>query len=107
MNNTLKPLRGELTGSSTCSAAGITTRSPAPVSALCRALQAAGLNADHALECYRGDTLALRVRSIQGARLTVQDNRLGRPVFASWRDRPASDGAGPSIAATMLDGATL
>jgi hypothetical protein len=41
---------------------------------------------------YRGDTLALVVRSIaDGARLTVGDNRLGHPRFV--RFRPRSDGA--------------
>ena len=41
---------------------------------------------------YRGDTLALVVRSIaEGARLAVGDNRLGHPRFVPFR--PRSDGA--------------
>ena len=45
---------------------------------------------------YRGDTLALVVRSIaEGAKLTVGDNRLGHPRFVRYR--PRSDGAAPHM----------
>jgi hypothetical protein len=82
----------ELIGSDRCTAIGITARAYAPVLALCRRLIEAGINPDRPLHVYRGDTLALTVRSIgEGARLTVQDDRLGHPRFV--RSRPRSDGA--------------
>jgi hypothetical protein len=96
-------IRGELIGSSTCSAAGFTATTARPVLALCRELVAAGFSPDQSLECYRGAALALRARSIgEGARLTVKDNRLGRPVFVRWQDRAASDAAAPPIAPIAL-----
>jgi hypothetical protein len=98
-----KPLRAALVGSNRCTAAGITATGQAPVLALCRELLAAGFDPDQPLEIYRGTTLALRVRSIgEAARLTVKDNRLGRPVFVRWQDRPASDAAAPPIAPIAL-----
>jgi hypothetical protein len=56
-----------LSGSNTCTAAGITANSPTPVLALCRQLLAAGLDPDQAMDVYRGATLALRVRSLREA----------------------------------------
>ena len=97
------PLRGELTGSDRCTAAGITATGPAPVLALCRTLLDAGFDPDQPLEIYRDAILVLRVRSIgKGARLTVKDNRLGRPVFVRWHDRAASDAAASPIAPIAL-----
>ena len=94
-----KSLRAKLVGSNRCTAAGITASGQAAVLALCRQLIAAGFDPTTPLRCYRGDALALRVRSIgEGARLTVKDNRLGRPVFVRWHDRAASDAEGPPIA---------
>jgi hypothetical protein len=85
-------IAAELTGSDRCTAIGITARGHAPVLALCRRLIEAGIDPDRPLHVYRGDTLALAVHSIgEGARLTVQDNRLGHPRFVRWR--PRSDGA--------------
>jgi hypothetical protein len=85
-------IAAELIGSDRCTAIGITTRAYAPVLALCRRLIEAGIDPDRPLRVYRGDTLALVVRSIaEGARLTVEDNRLGHPRFVRWR--PRSDGA--------------
>jgi hypothetical protein len=84
-------IAAELTGSDRCTAIGITARGHAPVLALCRRLIEAGIDPDQPLRVYRGDTLALTVRSIgEGARLTVQDNRLGHPRFVRSR---RSDGA--------------
>jgi hypothetical protein len=59
-----QPLSAELTGSHTCTAAGIAARTSAPVLALCRELLATGLDADRAMEVFRNGTLALRIRSI-------------------------------------------
>ena len=70
----------------------IIARSYAPVLALCRRRIEAGIDPDRPLHVYRGDTLALVVRSIaEGARLAVGDNRLGHPRFVRFRRR--SDGA--------------
>jgi hypothetical protein len=85
-------ITAELIGSDRCAAIGITARAYAPVLALCRRLIEAGIDADRPLHVYRGDTLALIVRSIgDGAALTVEDNRFGTPHFR--RSRPRSDGA--------------
>jgi hypothetical protein len=81
-------IRAELVGSGTCQAAGLAARGAAPVTSLCRALIEAGHDPATPLEVWRGDMLALRVRSIgAGSRLTVEDDRHGRPRFRLWRDR--------------------
>jgi hypothetical protein len=54
----------ELTGSDICTSAGITTTGVTPVLSLCRELLAAGLDADTAVEVFRGATMALRIRAI-------------------------------------------
>jgi len=70
----------------TCTALGITAKSDSPVLALCRKLIAAGHDPATPLEAYRGDALALRVKSIgQGANLQVNGNT--RLVFASGSKR--------------------
>jgi len=94
-SNAIDPLAAlcaDLAGSDVCTAPGIIARSYAPVLALCRRLIEAGIDPGRPLHVYRGDTLALVVRSIaEGARLAVGDNRLGHPRFV--RFRPQSDGA--------------
>src|SRR5262245_4816594 len=88
----LAALCADLVGSDICTAAGIIARSYAPVLALCRRLIEAGIDPDRPLHGYRGDTVAVVVRSIaEGARLAVGDNRLGQLRFV--RFRPRSDGA--------------
>ena len=87
-----------LIGANTCTADGIAAHGTAPVLALCRALVAAGYGPHRALHAYRGDVLALVVRSIgEGARLTVEDDRHGRPRFRRWRSREQGCGAAPSV----------
>jgi hypothetical protein len=82
-----RAIRAQLTGD-TCTALGITTKSDAPVLALCRKLVEAGQNPSMPLEVYRGDTLALRVKSIgQGAELRVTADNTGRPVFKRQESR--------------------
>jgi hypothetical protein len=64
------------------------------VFALCRALVTAGHDPNRPLHAYRGDVLCLRVRSIgEGARLTIEDDRHGRPRLRRWRNRPKGCGA--------------
>jgi hypothetical protein len=71
-------IRAELSGADTCSASGITAQSPSPVLALCRKLIDAGHNPATPLEAYRGDVLALRIRSIgEAARLEINGEGTG------------------------------
>jgi hypothetical protein len=99
------PIRADLVGSNTCSAAGIVATGNAPVLSLCRRLIAAGHPPGSRLEAYRGNTLALRVRSIgEAAKLTVRlsGGDVGPPMRKSasvatgdWTDWPAAtDGGG-------------
>ena len=94
----MQAIRAELIGSDTCNASGITTRSHAPVLALCRSLIAAGLSPDQALVVYRRGVVAFRVRSIgEGAKLTVREDRHGIE-FAPHRTAFSRDGIGPRTA---------
>jgi hypothetical protein len=73
----IKPdkIRAELAFSDTCTAAGITARGHAPALALCRQLLDAGHDPATRLQCWRGSTLCLTVRSIgEGARLEISDD---------------------------------
>jgi hypothetical protein len=89
------PIQGRLIGSDYCEAEGITAYACAPVLALCRALIEAGHDPERALHAYRGGVLALIVRSIgEGARLTVEDDRHGRPRLRRWRNGNRGCGAG-------------
>jgi hypothetical protein len=86
----------ELIGSNTCTAAGVTVVDHAPVLALCRALVTAGQDPNRPLHAYRGDVLCLRVRSIgEGAQLTIEDDRRGRPRLRRWRNRAQGCGTAP------------
>jgi hypothetical protein len=70
---TRKPIRAELTGSDTCTAGDTVARGATPVLALCRQLLAAGVHPATPIHAYRGDVLAVRVRSIaEAARLCVK-----------------------------------
>src|SRR5215467_3726621 len=78
------PINATLAGSGCCEALGITARGRAPVLDLCRALVAAGHNPRRPLHAYRGDVLALKVRSIgEGAKITVKEDRAA-PRFVPW-----------------------
>src|SRR5262249_24432230 len=74
-------LRAELTKSDIAVAEGIRVKPESPVLALCRKLFAAGYDPATPLEAYRGDTLALRVKSI-GHAAQMQVNGNTRLVFA-------------------------
>jgi hypothetical protein len=75
-----------------CESYGICTVGHAPVLALCRELIAAGANPDMSLAIYRGEVLALRIRSIgEAAELVVEDSQNGCPRFRLVR--PARRGA--------------
>jgi hypothetical protein len=90
--NFRQAIRAELIGSNACTALCSAARGYAPVLALCRRLIEEGHDPDRPLHAYRGETLALVVRSIaEGAALAVEDDRLGTPRIRRWRTR--SDGA--------------
>jgi hypothetical protein len=94
----LQVIRAELFGSDRCCALGITANSAAPAFALCRALLASGHDPKRPLHVYRGEMLALVIRTIrQGAKLTVEDDRHGTPRFRRWRNRAAGYGAGSPV----------
>jgi len=98
-----QPLRAELVGFEICNAGNATARDHAPVLAICRELVAAGYDPRRALHAYRGQVLCLSVRSIgEGARLTVADDRLGRPKLRRWK-APPSDAEGPPVAVGSTD----
>ena len=91
------PIRAALFGSDQCRAEGRTVRAASPILETCHQLTQAGYDPDRPLHCYRGDILALRVRSIgEGAALTVKTAGNGSPIFAvlkgaagspiDWRD---------------------
>jgi hypothetical protein len=61
------PAKAVLTGDDICSALGVKVKSHSPVLALCRMLVNYGHDPAMLLDVYRGDTLALRVRSIGAA----------------------------------------
>ena len=93
------PIRAALIGSDRCEAGGISVCGAAPVLALCRKLVSAGHDPERPLHAYRGNVLALRVRSIgEGAQLAIAGDGVGfrrrkEPAAAS-----GSDFANPSVA---------
>ena len=81
-------IRVELAGSDTCSALGITARSSSPVLALCRRLLDAGHDRATPMQIFRGETLALTVRSI-GEAAGLEVNHRGTGFVARCEGRPA------------------
>jgi hypothetical protein len=66
------PIRAELVGDDIATALDITARSSTPIIRLCAMLIEAGLDPAARLHVYRGNTLALTVRSIgEGAQLVI------------------------------------
>jgi hypothetical protein len=98
----LGPILAELIGMHQAIAAGVTVSGRnSPITALCRALLEAGHDPDSPLEAYRGTTLCLRVRSIgEGARLTIYDNSVGRPVFGPYKAWPESSAVASPVRQT-------
>ena len=94
----LRHIRAQIANSDRCEADGFSVRAAAPVLAMCRKLLAAGYDPDRPLHAYRGDVLALKVRTIgDGAKLTVEDSRHGTPVLRPFRDRQAGVGSAPPV----------
>jgi len=77
-------IRAEIHGDDRCAAEGITVVASAPALGICRKLIEAGYDPATPLEAWRGDVLALRVRSIgDGAALTVDEHNGTR--LAKWK----------------------
>ena len=92
------PIRAKIINDDRCEAEGYTVRGYSPVLAMCRKLVVAGYNPATPLHVYRGDVLALKVRSIgEGAQRTVEDNKTGMPTFRRWRNNQARGGRGSPI----------
>jgi hypothetical protein len=83
----IAPVAAELIGSNCAIALGIKAHSPSPVLALCRDLVEAGHDPATPLHVYRGNTLALKIRSIGvAARLEVNGEGTGfRPAAKPGR----------------------
>ena len=92
---TQAPLRAELTGADRCDALGLTARAYAPMLALARLLIEAGHDPNRPLHAYRGDVLALAVRSIgEAARLEINAKGTGfAPARAVRTASPARQNA--------------
>jgi hypothetical protein len=92
------PIRATLVGSNCCEALGITGRGYTPILALCLALVAAGHDPRRPLHAYRGDVLALVVRSIgAGARLRVATHGVGFESIPGCTGGPPVRQSGPTI----------
>ena len=73
-----QPVPAALIGSDRCKAGGISVCAAAPVLALCRKLVLAGHDPRRPLHAYRGNVLALRVRSIgEEAQLAIAGDGVG------------------------------
>jgi hypothetical protein len=71
-------IRAELIKSETASACGLVAKGGSPVIKLCQMLVAAGHDPSSPMQVYRGDTLALKVRSIgEAAGLVAASNGYG------------------------------
>jgi len=93
------PIRAKLAGA-ICTALGITAKSDSPVLALCQKLIDAGHDPSAPLEVYRGDMLAMRVKSIgQGAQLKVDVAPSGRPFFKRDKSRVIAPPIRPNLEA--------
>jgi len=95
------PIKAVLTGARHCSAAGFAVNAYAPVLALARKLLAA-FAPEQVIEVYRGDTLCFRVVLGTAAKLTVEDDRNGRPRFRKYKARQSWEAAAPIAPKTPL-----
>jgi hypothetical protein len=83
-------ITAKLTDDDLCEAEGLTVKAASPVLAICRALVAAGHDPATPLHAYRGDTVALKVRSIgEAAGLEINGEGTG------FRPRREPDAAPP------------
>jgi hypothetical protein len=92
-------IRAELAGDNTCSALGTKVRAYTPILALCRKLIEAGHDPRRSLHAYRGNVLALTVRSIgEGAALEISGEGTGfRPAREPDAGPPSGYSGSPLI----------
>jgi hypothetical protein len=90
------PIKAELSGSRSGTAAGVCVDAYAPVCALARQLLSNGFGGERTLEVYRGSTLCFCTTLATAAALTVADGPDGVPRFRPYR--PPSWEVGPPIA---------
>jgi hypothetical protein len=88
-------IRAELFGSSICIVSSMTAVASAPVIALCRQLIAAGHDPATPMEAYRGEMLALTVKSIGEAAML----EVGRTGFKRLHEG-GGEGRTATIAST-------
>jgi hypothetical protein len=82
------PIVAAITGSDTAVALDTAVRSHSPVLCLCRALLGAGMDPNQPLHAFRGDVLALTIRTLaDGAWLEVSQHGTG---FTARRERRAA-----------------
>jgi hypothetical protein len=82
------PIRAVLIDHNRCEALGIAVCDAAPVLTLCRKLVAAGYDPELPLHAYRGNILALRVRTIgEAAQLSIGGDGIG---FRSRANSPSA-----------------
>lgn len=97
------PIRAALIGSDRCVAGGISVCAAAPALALCRKLVSAGHDPRRPLHAYRGNVLALRVRSIgEGAQLAIAGDGVGFRRRSGVAAASRSDFANPPVAEQAL-----
>jgi hypothetical protein len=89
-------IRAELSGSRSCSAAGLSVDAYAPVCALARQLIRTGFGPARVLEVHRGSVLCFVTTLATAAGLTVEDGPDGVPRFRPYR--PLGLGVAPPIA---------
>jgi hypothetical protein len=86
----LAVITAKLTGSDTCTALGLTVRSSSPVLFACRRVINAGHDPSTPMHVFRGNTLALVIRTIgEAARLEINAYGTG------FRPRREADAARP------------
>jgi hypothetical protein len=92
------PIRATLISSDRCEAEGISVSAAAPLLALCRKLVSAGYDPRRPLHAYRGNVLALRVRSIgEGAQLAIAGDGVGFRRRKELTAASRSDFANPAV----------
>lgn len=92
------PIKAELSGSRSCSAAGLSVDAYAPVCALARQMIRNGFGPERGLEVHRGSVLCFVTTLATAAALTVEDGPDGVARFRPYR--PPGLGVAPPIASS-------
>jgi hypothetical protein len=85
-------IRAEIIGNNTATACNITCKGRTPILTLCRALFRKGYDPSLSLRCYRGDVLALTIRtSVTGQ---ADSQRRHPPQATALRNLPCARNSG-------------